>query len=67
MVAFGRDPEAYRASNGYVVLEQGKALYFVLEVASESTRDVDLRGERDLCAGLGIGEYRRFDETGKHF
>ena len=66
LVAFGVDPQAYEASNGYVVSEQGKAPDFVLEVASESTAEVDLNQKRDYYAGLGIPEYWRFDETGEH-
>ena len=66
LVAFGVDPEAYRASNGYVVSEQGKPPHFVLEVASESTADIDVGEKREDYAALGIGEYWRFDETGEH-
>ena len=66
MVAFGVDPAAYKASNGYIVSEQGKAPDFVLEVASESTGDIDVGPKRDYYAALGIGEYWRFDETGEH-
>ena len=33
LIAFGVDPEAYYASNGYIVQEQGKPPDFVLEVA----------------------------------
>ena len=66
MVAFGVDPEAYRASNGYVISEQGKAPDFVLEVASESTGEMDVGPKRDYYAALGIPEYWRFDETGQH-
>ena len=66
MVAFGADPAAYRASNGYVVEEQGKAPDFVLEVASESTGEHDVGDKRDYYESLGIGEYWRFDETGEH-
>jgi len=66
LVAFGVDPDAYRNSNGYVVSEQGKAPDFVLEVASESTGDMDVGPKRDYYAELGIGEYWRFDETGEH-
>ena len=66
LVAFGVDPEAYRASNGYVVSEQGKAPDFVLEVASESTGETDVVEKRAEYAALGIGEYWRFDETGEH-
>ena len=63
LVAFGVDPEAYEASNGYIVSEQGKPPDFVLEVASESTGDVDVGEKRAYYAGLGITEYWRFDHT----
>ncbi len=66
LVAFGVDPAAYKASNGYIVSEQGKAPDFVLEVASESTGETDVGPKRDYYAALGIGEYWRFDETGEH-
>ena len=66
MVAFGVDAEAYKADNGYVVSEQGKPPDFVLEVASESTGDLELGPKRDYYAALGIPEYWRFDETGDH-
>ena len=64
LIAFHVSPEDYRASNGYVVSEQGKPPDFVLEVASESTADVDTGPKRDDYAALGITEYWRFDETG---
>ena len=66
LVAFGVDPEAYAANNGYVVSEQGKAPDWVLEVASASTGRIDVTEKRDDYAWLGIGEYWRFDETGEH-
>ncbi len=66
MVAFGVDPAAYKASNGYIVSEQGKPPDFVLEVASESTGEIDVGPKRDYYAALGIREYWRFDETGEH-
>ena len=66
LVAFGVDPEAYRASNGYVVEEQGKPPDFVLEVASESTGEHDVGDKREYYQALGILEYWRFDETGEH-
>ena len=67
LVAFGVDPQAYRASNGYVVLEQGRPPDFVLEVASESTAGIDVGEKREDYAALGIPEYWRFDETGRHY
>ena len=66
LVAFGVDPQAYKASNGYIVSEQGKPPDFVLEVASESTADTDTGAKRVDYARLGILEYWRFDETGRY-
>ena len=66
LVAFGVDPEAYRASNGYIIEEQGKPPDFVLEVASESTGEADVGPKREYYQSLGILEYWRFDETGEH-
>ena len=63
LVAFGVDPDAYELSNGYIVSEQGKPPDFVLEVASESTAEVDVGEKRRDYASLGIPEYWRFDET----
>ena len=66
LVAFEVDPQAYEASNGYVASEQGKPPDFVLEVASESTAEADLNEKRDYYAMIGVGEYWRFDKTGRH-
>ena len=66
VVAFGVDPAAYYASNGYIVQEQGKPPDFVLEVASPSTADTDTGAKRTDYEALGITEYWRFDETGEH-
>lgn len=66
LVAFGVNPEAYRRSNGYVIAEQGKPPDLVLEVASESTGQVDVTEKRVDYARLGVGEYWRFDETGEY-
>ncbi len=63
LVAFDVDPEAYELSNGYIISEQGKPPDFVLEVASESTGDVDVGAKRRDYAALGIPEYWRFDQT----
>ena len=63
LVAFAVKPAAYKASNGYVISEQGKPPDFVLEVASESTAEVDVGDKREDYAALGIPEYWRFDET----
>ena len=65
LVAFGVDPAAYKASNGYIVSEQGKPPDFVLEVASASTAEIDVGAKRRDYAALEIPEYWRFDETGE--
>ena len=65
MIAFDVDPALYRASNGYIVSEQGKPPDFVLEVASRSTGDEDTGPKRLDYEALGITEYWRFDETGE--
>ena len=67
LVAYGVDPELYYQSNGYVISEQGKPPDFVLEVASESTAEIDLGAKRDDYAAFGIAEYWRFDETGEYY
>ena len=66
LVAFGVDPDAYAASNGYVISEQGKPPDFVLEIASGSTGEQDTGPKREDYAALGIPEYWRFDRTGEH-
>ena len=66
LVAFDVDPALYKASNGYIISEQGKPPDFVLEIASESTGSLDVNEKRDDYAKLGIPEYWRFDETGQY-
>ena len=66
LIAFGVDPEAYVASNGYIIAEQGKPPDFVLEVASQSTASEDVGPKRSDYAAMGIAEYWRFDKTGEH-
>ena len=66
LIAFHVSPEDYEASNGYIISEQGKPPDFVMEVASQSTADVDTGAKREDYAALGIPEYWRFDETGDH-
>ena len=65
-VAFGVDPAAYGSSNAYVISEQGKPPDFVLEIASRRTGGEDTGPKREAYAALGIGEYWRFDETGRY-
>ena len=66
LIAFGVDPAAYRARNGYVISEQGKPPDFVLEVASPSTADTDVGAKRNDYERFLIQEYWRFDETGEY-
>ena len=66
LVAFDVDPAAYRRSNAYVISEQGKPPDLVLEIASRSTGRIDVTDKRRDYAALGIGEYWRFDETGRY-
>ena len=65
LVAFGVDPAVYYRRNAYVISEQGKPPDFVLEIASRSTGQNDVREKREHYAELGIPEYWRFDETGE--
>ena len=64
LIAFDVDPEARRASNGYIVSEQGKPPDFVLEVASATTGRNDETVKRDYYQAMGVGEYWRFDPSG---
>ena len=66
IVAFEADPAAYKASNGYIISEQGKPPDFALEIASRRTGRIDTTDKREDYAALGIPEYWRFDETGEH-
>ena len=66
LIAFNVSPALYRINRGYIVSEQGKPPDFVLEVASESTGEMDTGPKRVDYANLGIPEYWRFDETGDY-
>ena len=68
LVAFGVDTDAYEASNGYIISEQGKPPDFALEIASRRTGREDTGPKRRDYAALGIPEYWRFDHTltGEH-
>ena len=67
IVAFGVDPGAIEARNGYVIDEIGKPPEFVLEVASKSTGEKDYTIKRQRYANLRVSEYWRFDHTGGKF
>ena len=67
VVAFGVDPDAIFARNGYVISEVGKPPDFVLEVASESTGRRDYTAKRAVYAEYGVAEYWRFDRSGGQY
>ena len=67
VVAFGVNPDAIVARNGYVISEVGKPPDFVLEVASRSTGRRDYTVKRAGYAGYGVREYWRFDHTGGRY
>ena len=67
VVAFGVDPDAIVARNGYVISEVGKPPDFVLEIASRSTGRRDYTVKREGYARYEVGEYWRFDHTGGSF
>ena len=67
VVAFGVNPDAIVARNGYVISDVGKPPDFVLEVASRSTGRRDYTVKRAGYAGYGVGEYWRFDHTGGRY
>ena len=65
LVAFDVDLDAYEASNGYVISEQGKPPDFILEVASRHTAADDLGPKKDYYERLGVSEYWLFDSEGR--
>ena len=66
LAAFDVDPALYEANNGYIISEQGKPPDFVLEIASRRTGHIDVGEKRAAYAAIRIGEYWRFDETGRY-
>ena len=65
-IAFNVDRATYVARNAYIISEPGKPPDFVLEIASPRTAHIDIGAKRRDYAALGILEYWRFDETGRH-
>ncbi len=63
-VALGVDTKAMHWRNGYFLWEMGESPDCVLEITSESMASHDLIEERALYAGIGVGEYWRFDPSG---
>ena len=67
LVAFDADPAAYRASNGYIVSQQGKPPDFILEVASRRSAAEDLGAKKDYYERLGVVEYWLFDVAAEFY
>ena len=67
VVAFGVNPDAIVARNGYVISEVGKPPDFVLEVASRSTGRRDYTVKRAGYASYRVREYWRFDHIGGRY
>lgn len=66
-IAFGVDAEAIRPRQLYLPWEVGKVPDWVLEIASESTRRVDLVRKPLIYAQIGVPEFWRFDPTGGRY
>ena len=64
IVAFNCDRDLLISQKGYSIVTQGKPPDFVLEVASESTGEVDYTDKRAEYESYGIPEYWRFDSSG---
>ena len=66
-LAFGVDTEAIRPRQLYLPWEVGKVPDWALEVASESTRRVDLERKPGIYQRIGVPEFWRFDPTGGRY
>lgn len=66
-ISLGVDAEAIRSRRLYLPWEVGKPPDWALEVASESTGNVDMGRKRRIYAEIGISEYWRFDPTGGEY
>ena len=67
LIAFGVNPAANIARKGYYIQEQGKPPDFVLEVASESSRERDEIVKRAAYANMSVPEYWRFNPSGSGY
>ena len=67
VVAFGVDPKAIVARNGYVISEVGKPPEFVLEIASRTTARRDETVKREGYAKLRVPECWGFDGSGEGY
>ena len=66
-ITFGVDAEAIRPRKIYLPWEVGKVPDWALEIASESTRSVDLNRKPGIYEQIGVPEFWRFDPTGGRY
>ena len=66
-LAFGVDEGAIRPRQIYLPWEVGKVPDWALEIASESTRLVDLNRKPAIYEHIGVPEFWRFDPTGGNY
>ena len=66
-LAFGVDERAIRPRQLYLPWEVGKVPDWALEIASESTRMVDLNRKPAIYEQIGVPEFWRFDPTGGRY
>ena len=66
-ITFGVDAEAIRPRRIYLPWEVGKVPDWALEIASESTRSVDLNSKPAIYQRVGVPEFWRFDPTGGRY
>ena len=67
LISFNARSDAVTPRKGYLIPEQGKPPDFVLEVASETTGEVDETDKRRDYARFRVPEYWRFDPSGGDF
>ena len=66
-IAFGVDAEAIRPRRIYLPWEVGKVPDWALEIASESTRRVEVNNKPGIYQRIGVPELWRFDPTGGRY
>ncbi len=66
-VAFGVDELSIRPRRIYLPWEVGKVPDWALEIASESTRRVDLNRKPAIYTRVGVPEFWRFDPSGGRY
>ncbi len=66
-IAFGVDERAIRPRKIYLPWEVGKVPDWALEVASDSTKRVDINRKPAIYARVGVPEFWRFDPTGGRY